>query len=81
MSHERDHYQAIILDIDIPIMDGIEAYIKINNYLNEEEKEKRSEKRVRAKILWLRSSKLASKQYVSVSCFSFLFFSPYVCAQ
>lgn len=30
---QRHYYSAIILDINMPIMDGLEAYDKINLYL------------------------------------------------
>lgn len=37
-SHDRSYFSVIVLDIDMPIMNGIEACIKINQYLTEEEK-------------------------------------------
>ena len=32
--HPRDYYDIIILDITMPIMDGIQACKKISDYLN-----------------------------------------------
>ena len=37
-SYPQSHFFAIILDIEMPVMDGMEACIKINQYLTEEEK-------------------------------------------
>ena len=36
LSKPRQYYQAIILDIDMPIMNGIEACEKIQTYLTSE---------------------------------------------
>lgn len=38
LSHCKSHFTAIILDIDMPVMGGVEACTRINLYLNEEEK-------------------------------------------
>jgi len=34
--NRKNYYDAIILDINMPIMDGIQACKKINAYLNED---------------------------------------------
>jgi CheY-like chemotaxis protein len=34
--HGRAHYKAIVLDINMPIMDGIDACNKIHSYLTQE---------------------------------------------
>ena len=33
----RTHYKAIVLDINMPIMDGIDACNKIHSYLSQED--------------------------------------------
>ncbi len=35
--HGREHYKAIVLDINMPIMDGIDACNKIYSYLSQED--------------------------------------------
>ena len=35
-NQDRSYYSAIILDIDMPIMNGMDACIDIQSYLNEE---------------------------------------------
>ena len=34
--HGRAHYKAIVLDINMPIMDGIDACNKIHSYLSQD---------------------------------------------
>ena len=38
MQHKADHYTVIILDIDMPIMNGNEACKKIKSYLAEQQR-------------------------------------------
>ena len=38
-AHPRTYFTAIVLDISMPIMDGMEACVEIKKYLNEPEEE------------------------------------------
>ena len=38
-AHPRTYFTAIVLDISMPIMDGMQACIAIKKYLNEAEEE------------------------------------------
>ena len=37
-SHPRTHFSAIVLDIEMPVMNGMEACLRIDKYLREEQK-------------------------------------------
>lgn len=61
-SHNKSYFSAIILDIDMPVMDGIDACISINQYLNEEEKVPGS---VKSSNQSAQSSKVSNQQMKS----------------
>jgi CheY-like chemotaxis protein len=63
----RTHYKAIVLDINMPIMDGIDACNKIHSYLSQEDLI--SNMKIESNIL--KKQNIESKQSKDVNLFSF----------
>ncbi len=63
----RTYYKAIVLDINMPIMDGIDACNKIHSYLSQEDLI--SNMKIESNIL--KKQNIDSKQSKDVNLFSF----------
>ena len=51
-SHPRDHFDAIILDINMPIMDGYEASLLISQYFKDKEEELNSYEQTNCALIY-----------------------------